>query len=193
MQRRDIARLRSEETPTEPKRHPLAEIIARWWDDPAFDPKGIAIQGEGASFTSLARSIRKDVHPRTFLDILVDSDAVTEIGDRVRLNTRSYRPPSGSDDQMAYLADIVGDHLSSAVANVVDGAGNFDMAVHYDGLSASAVAQLDRRFRECMTQTLEELDTMARSFPTSEDGVHRFRAGGYFFDNSGNKANSNDP
>lgn len=193
LQRRDIARLRGDRDPTEPKRQPLAEIIALWWDDPAFDPKGIPIQGDGASFTGLARSIRKDVHPRTFLNILIEIGAVSEVDEQVSLNVRSFRPPSGSDEQLAYLADNVGDHLGAAVSNVVDGGRNYDMGVHYKGLSANAISQLDRHFRTRMKQTLEELDTMARNFPATEDGLHRFRAGGFFFDDLSNEANQNDP
>lgn len=192
LQRRDIARLRREDSPAPTKRQPLAEIIALWWDDPAYDPQGIPAQGDGASFSSLARRIRKDVHPRTFLDILIENGAVSEVGERVSLNTRIYRPASGSDDQLAYLADNVGDHLAAAVSNVVEGAGKYDMGVHYEGLSTSAVAQLDQHFRTRMRHTLEELDTMARALPATEDGLHRFRAGGYFFDDLDNKANPHD-
>jgi hypothetical protein len=193
LQRRDIARLRGESATPEIKRQPLAEIIALWWDDPTFDPEGIPIHGDGASFTSLARCIRKDVHPRTFLDILIENGAVSEIGERVSLNARSYRPPSGSDEQLAYLADNVGDHLAVAVSNVVDGGRKYDMGVHYTGLSASAISQLDQHFRARMKQTLEELDTIARGFPAAEDGRHRFRAGGYFFDDLDSEANPHDP
>lgn len=193
LQRRDIAQLRRESPPPPPRRQPLAEIIALWRDDPAFDPDGIPIQGDGASFTSLARRVRKDVHPRTFLDILIETGAVSETGTQVRLNVRSYRPLSGSEDQLAYLASNVGDHLSSAVSNVVDGTRKYDMAVHYERLSAPAIAQLDACFRARMTTTLEELDKMAREFPAQEDGPYRFRAGGFFFDTSDGEANLHDP
>jgi hypothetical protein len=193
LQRRDIARLRSEATPPPNRRQPLAEIIALWWDDTAYDPKGIPIQGDGASFTNLARSVRKDVHPRTFLDVLVENGSVSEIGDTVVLNKRSYQPLSGSNDQLTYLADNVGDHLATTVSNVVDAAGNYDMGVHYKGLSATAIEQLDTHFRARMKLTLQELDTMARALPATEDGTYRFRAGGYFFDDLNFKAKSHDP
>ncbi|WP_159980122.1 DUF6502 family protein [Roseobacter cerasinus] len=193
LQRRDIAKLRGEDVPTQSKRQPLAEIIALWWNDPAYDPKGIPIQGGDGSFTSLARCIRKDVHPRTFLDILIETGTVSETGEKVSLNARSYQPAAGSDDQLAYLADNVGDHLETAVSNVVDAAKNYDMGVHYEGLSVNAVTQLDQHFRSRMRQTLEEMDTMAQEFPASEDGPHRFRAGGYFFDDRDRKVNSDDP
>lgn len=193
LQRRDIARLRSETAAPQNQRQPLAEIIALWWDDPAFDPKGIPIQGAGASFSTLARRVRKDVHPRTFLDVLIQNGAVSEIDEKVVLNTRSYQPLSGSDDQLAYLADNVGDHLAAAASNVVNAAGNYDMGVHYKGLSSDAIKDLDTHYRSRMTQTLQELDTMVRALPETENGTHRFRAGGYFFTDFDCKAKPHDP
>ncbi|MEP0960261.1 MAG: DUF6502 family protein [Roseobacter sp.] len=193
LQRRDIARLRKEAAPVQIQRQPLAEIIGVWWADPDYDPEGIPILGDGPSFTTLARGVRKDVHPRTFLDVLIENGAVTEAGEMVILNTRRYQPLSGSEDQLAYLADNVGDHLTTAVSNVVDATGNYDMAVHYKGLSAAAIEQLDAHFRARMTQTLEEIDTMAREMPTDQNGPHRFRAGGYFSDDLNCKAQPDDP
>lgn len=193
LQRRDIARLRTEAEPEKYHRQPLAEITALWWDDPAYDPRGIPFKGTGASFTTLARSIRQDVHPRTFLDVLIKNGAVEESGDMVVLKTRSYQPLSGSDDQLAYLADNVGDHLAAAVSNVVEGAGNYEMGVHYRGLSDAAIKQLHSHYRTRMTEILQELDTMARALPDTDNGAHRFRAGGYFFSASDDKARTDDP
>ena len=93
---------------------------------------------------------------------------------------------------MAYLAENVGDHLNAAVSNVVEAADNYDMGVHYGGLSENAIMQLDQHFRTRMQQTLEELDTMARKFPATENGTRRFRAGGYFFDDLDCEAEPND-
>jgi hypothetical protein len=193
LQRRDIVRLRRETAHPQNQRQPLAEIIALWSYDPDYDPKGIPVQGDGATFATLARCVRKDVHPRTYLDVLIENGAVAEVDGKVILNTRIYQPLAGSDDQLAYLADNVGDHLASAVANVVDAARNFDMGVHYKGLSANAIEQLDKHFRSAMSQTLMELDTMARNMPATDDGPFRFRAGGYFFDDLDAKAKSDDP
>ncbi len=182
LQRRDVARLRKQDAGKQTTRQPLAEIIALWWDDPAYDPKGIPIQGDGASFYTLARRIRKDVHPRTFLELLVANGAVSRSAETASLKTRSYQPLPGSDDQLVYLAENVGDHLNAAVSNVVGNAEHYEMGVHYGGLSERAILQLDQHFRNRMQQTLEELDSMARKFPASENGNRRFRAGGYFFD-----------
>jgi hypothetical protein len=193
LQRREIARIRKESAPLQTVRQPLAEIIALWWDDPAYDPDGIPVNGDDASFSALARSIRKDVHPRTFLDILIKNGAVSEADEVVSLNTRSYKPITGSEDQLVYLAANVGDHLEAAVSNVVEANDSYDMSVHYDGLSETAIAKLDQHFRSRMQQTLEELDSMARRFPATQDGPHRFRAGGYFFDNRESEPKTHDP
>ena len=153
LQRREVARLRTEDAAKQTTRQPLAEIIALWWDDPAYDPKGIPIQGDDASFSSLARSIRKDGHPRTFLGILIENGAVSKSAEMVSLKTRNYQPIAGSEDQLAYLAENVGDHLNAAVSNVVEAADNYDMGVHYGGLSENAIMQLDQHFRTRMQQT----------------------------------------
>lgn len=184
LQRRDVARLRAETAPAPAPAHrqPLAEIIALWWDDPRFDPEGIPMQGSGGDFATLARSVRKDVHPRTFLDILIETGAVEADGDMVRLKSRSYCPAAGSEDQLAYLSDNIADHLSVAVRNVVDDAKEFELAVHYKGLSREAIKELKAHHRKGMTQLLAELDAMARAMPKTHSGDHRFRAGGYFFD-----------
>ena len=192
LQRRDIVNLRREAEPLTAQRQPLAEIIALWWSDPDFDPKGIPVQGASPNFTDLARHIRQDVHPRTFLDLLIENGSVSKVGKLVVLNTRSYRPLTGSDDQLTYLAENVGDHLNAAISNVVDAGGFYDMGVHYKGLSANAIDDLNEHYRDRMKQTLKELDTMARAFPESGDGPYRFRAGGYFFDDVDRKAKSDD-
>jgi hypothetical protein len=67
------------------------------------------------------------------------------------------------------------------------------MADHYKGLSAKAIKDLDTQFRLRMSQTLNELDTMARTMPATEDGPYRFRAGGYFFDDVDTKEKQDDP
>ena len=184
LQRRDIARLRNETSASQTQRQPLAEIIAHWRSHPDYNTDGLPVVGNGASFTTLAREIRQDVHPRTFLDVLIETGAVSETDGQVRLLSDTYQPLPGSDDQLTYLADNLGDHLSTAVSNVTQQANAYDMAVHFENLSAEAISALDAHFRHRMTDLLQELDAMARQLPEAADGEHRFRAGGYFYDNT---------
>jgi len=192
LQRRDVAALRGEAAPKVDERQPLAEIIATWWNDPDIATAGLPIKGPGVSFEAMARTVRQDVHPRTFLNILIENGAVTETEGTVSLKTRSYRPLPGSEDQLAYLSENVGDHLETAVANVAGGRSKYDMAVHYKGLSAEAIETLEAEFRHQMSQTLQKLDAMAREFPDSDDGPFRFRAGGYFYDDVKQEAERRD-
>ena len=181
LQRRDIARLRSEQNTAPPShRQPLAEIISKWWSDDTYNADGIPVQGGEGSFTHLARSVRKDVHARTFLDVLIETGAVEETDGILRLLTRTYRPLAGSDDQLGYLTGNVGDHLSVAVANVVEEANGYDVSVHYQGLSPAAIDRLDSIWREKLSNVMNEINDIARALPTSDNGTHRFRAGAYF-------------
>ncbi|MEM6311500.1 MAG: DUF6502 family protein [Pseudomonadota bacterium] len=190
LQRRDISKLRSADDTSLPQRQPLAEIIALWRNAPEFDVQGIPVHGEGASFASLARTVRQDVHPRTFLDILIDNEAVKEDGDKVILLVTSYQPKPGTDDQLAYLAGNVGDHFETAVANALGEAKNYDMGVHYTNLSAEAIEELKTHFRLRLNNLLIEMDEMAQSFPESGGANFRFRAGGYFYDDTNAKADT---
>ena len=181
LQRRDISRLRASQAPeAKPHRQPLAEIISLWWATDAYDPKGIPVQGDGASFSSLARLIRKDVHPRTFLELLKQAEAVEEADGMVRLLARAYQPQHGSDDQLAYLGENVGDHLSTAVSNVLGETDLLDAGVHHAGLSEAAIADLEAHWRRRQHELMIELDQMAQSVPEMESGDRRFRAGAYF-------------
>lgn len=181
LQRRDIARLRSTLTPRGAARHPLAEIVSRWHGDPAFDTTALPVRGE-TSFDTLARAVRTDVHPRTFLNQLIETGTVQREGDVLRLVHRTYEPLAGSDDQLAYLAANVGDHLEVAVDNVTQDARRPELAVHYEGLSEAAIARLRDHWTTQSRALLLEMDAMARAVPASDNGRYRFRAGHYFHD-----------
>jgi len=155
LQRRDLARLRETKSDDpKPTRQPLAEIIARWVEDPIYPEHNLPILGDGPSFATLARAVRKDVHPRTFLDMLVEAGTVAQHEDRLTLLTSTYVPSQGSDEQLAYLGDNVGDHLSVAVDNVTTKEDHYEMSVHYQGLSPEAVARLDALWRRKMAKVL---------------------------------------
>ncbi|MEO1001409.1 MAG: DUF6502 family protein, partial [Pseudomonadota bacterium] len=99
LQRREIARLRDlpELPPARPD--PLARLIARWrggapWAGPA-GPHALPRTGPTPSFEALARSIRQDVHPRTFLDRLAEAGAVRVVDETVHLLANAWLPGPG--------------------------------------------------------------------------------------------------
>lgn len=186
LQRRDVARLRGFE-PKPAKAGHLTRLVALWQTEDGYHddgtPRELIRAGEAPSFDALAWLVRRDVHPRTMLDALVDNGTVEIDGDgqTVRLIAQSYQPHAGSAEQMAYLAQNVGDHLSAATGNVTGDAPVFERAVHYAGLAPDQIQALEGRHAELQMAVLQELNAMAAEMKKSGTGRCRFRAGGYFY------------
>lgn len=137
LQRRDVARLRAL-PPVEPKIHHLARLIALWQNDPAYQGKDLPKTGPKRSFEALAKAVRKDIHPRTMLDTLEAAGAVSidPLTQDIRLLQASYQPLAGSEDQLAYLTQNLGDHFDAATNNVLGHQPkHFERAVHYERLT----------------------------------------------------------
>lgn len=179
LQRRDIkGMLEAPDAGKETRPDPLARIVALWLAQ--HDGAVLVRHGEDGSFDRLARMVRQDVHPRSFLDALEEAGTVAVDGDTVRLLKHAHVPLEGSEAQIDYLARNVGDHLAASVGNVLGEAPAFDLAVHYNGLSAEAVAELEALWRARMRPVLEEMNALAEAHQAQGDGAMRFRAGGYF-------------
>lgn len=191
LQRRDIARLRTDQFDSDPPPRPnhLSRLVALWQAMPEYRDQTIPRKGPAPSFDALAASVRRDVHPRTMLDTLVSAGTVSfdTAADTVTLQTHSYQPLAGSEEQLAYLADNVGDHLSAATENVrTDPAPHYERAVHYSHLSRQALAELDAEYRAGQQALLEALNRKAVALQDVSDpkARYRFRAGGYFYSTS---------
>ncbi len=186
LQRREVARLRGFE-PKPAKTGHLTRLVALWLTEDGYhdngEPRDLARSGDAPSFDALAWLVRRDVHPRTMLDALVETGTVEleDDGQTVRLLTRSYQPHAGSEEQMAYLAQNIGDHLSAATGNVTGQPLVFERAVHYGGLTEEQVQTLETRHAELQMTVLQELSRMAATFEKTKDRPYRFRAGAYFY------------
>lgn len=190
LQRRDIAALReAPQARPGPARNLLSRLVAQWQVRPGYSKEGqalsIAHKGPAPSFDALAADIRRDVHPRTMLDMLEAAGTVRQEPEgRVTLVETAYRPLAGSEDQLGYLADNLGDHMLAAVENVMhDPPPYFERAVHYNGLVQADVAQLEAHFRTRQMEVLQELNQMAAMMQQSAGAgaTMRLRAGGYFY------------
>lgn len=187
LQRRDVARLRNFH-PNEPRLTHLSRLVSLWQTEADYADKPLPKSGPAPSFEALAWEVRRDVHPRTMLDTLLAAGTVTVDGETVTLVETSYQPLAGSEDQMAYLARNMGDHLSAATTNITsDTPPYFERAVHYAALSPDQVAQLEQQFRDGQMALLEQLNADAaamKSLPSDAPAPKlpvRFRAGGYFY------------
>ena len=191
LQRRDIARLKALDPAPAPPTH-LARLVALWQTDPAYSTGGQALtlarSGAEPSFETLARSVRRDIHPRTMLDALEVAGTLSVEDDRVTLLETSYQPLAGSEDQIAYLAANTGDHLAAATENVT-GAGDphFERAAHYGGLTPEQIAELKADYHAAQMDILRSLSQKAARMKRDRTGTARFRAGGYFYRTDGDQ------
>jgi len=177
LQRRDVARLREANAEPAPKPDPLSRLVALWLA--RHDGVPLPRHGPG-SFDELARDVRRDIHPKSLLDGLAEAGTAAFDADEVQLLKRAHVPLAGSEAQLDYLGRNVGDHLSVAVDNVLGADQGFDLAVHYNGLSGAAVAELEALWRARIAPVLEEMNAEARRLREDDPGEARMRAGGYF-------------
>lgn len=175
LQRRDITRLRDlPDAPPLVANH-LARLVAIW-----HQQGGTPLARK--AFDALASDIRRDVHPRTMLEQLVDAGTVRVQADVVTLLTDTYQPLPGSADQLDYLGRNGADFLNAATANVMqDPAPFFERAAHYNQLSAEAVATLEADYRAGQSALLQDISAKAAALQGSDPGTYRFRAGAYFY------------
>lgn len=164
--RREVTRLvgaQMQEPP--PRRSPALQAFARWNAHPEYlDAQGrplpLARQGEAASFEQLAASITRDVHARSLLDELlrlnlVRLDAET---DTVRVHQDAFAPRDDQVRLLGYLRSNVGDHLKTAVSNVIGAEPvQFEQAIHAHGLSAASLHDMNALLREQWSQLTRAL------------------------------------
>jgi hypothetical protein len=150
LNRREVGRLMDEQDVAAPRRSPATEVFAKWMSNPRLRhrdgrPRTLARQGEGRSFEALAQSVTRDVHPRSLLEELMRLGLVAHDAeaDTVSLVREAFVPGGDAPRQLAFLADNVGDHLRSAVDNVLgNGTQHLEQAVFADELSAESVQAL---------------------------------------------------
>lgn len=181
LQRREVARLLDAPELTQRPVNHLSRLVALWQTDPRFAGRDLPRTG-AVSFDALAQMIRRDVHPRTMLEQLTLAGTVAlDSRDQVHLRQQSYQPLAGSEGQLNYFADNAHDFLTAATDNILSAqAPFFERAVHYNGLTPGAVAELDRIFREGQMALLMKLSEAATQLGETQ-GQQRFRAGGYFY------------
>jgi hypothetical protein len=147
LSRREVARLIDEDAaPTLPQRSLAAEMFTRWRTSPAYcddrgRPLALARQGPAPSFESLARSVTKDVHPRTLLEELVRLGIAGHVPERdlVVLTLEAFVPGADEARMLDFLAHNVGDHLEAAVGNVLGEPRQLERAIFATGLSRASV------------------------------------------------------
>lgn len=175
LNRREVTRLTQAAEAPPPRRPLAAELFARWTSDASYRdargrPRVLPRQGPAPSFETLARSVTRDVHPRSLLDELLRLGLATADAeaDTVRLMREAFVPRGDSGRMLDFLGQNVGDHLGAAVANVLgDGRQHFEQAVFADGLSAQSLdavrATINRQWQALSAALVPQLDALIQA------------------------------
>jgi hypothetical protein len=142
LNRREVSRLTQAGSSAAPtRRSPATQVFTRWVAEPSLKtakgrPLPLPRQGPAPSFEELARSVNRDVHPRSLLEELCRLGLVRIDGDTVHVVRESFVPKADTDRMLGFLGSNVGDHLRAAVANVLsDPPQHLEQAVFADELS----------------------------------------------------------
>lgn len=172
----------------------VADVFGRWTADKLYrDRRGRikplprnASEGGDASFETLVRGIKKDVHPRSvFEDMHRQGLVVLDTQGRVKLNQIAFVPKEDLTQMLHFLGVNVGAHLSTAVHNTLGQSPDFlEQSVLGEGLSVRGVAEIETRAREEWQRLFKELgklmmDTMARDKAEGAVGEYQLRVGMY--------------
>lgn len=170
--RREVARIQAQDEPARPTtRSALNELFTHWLSLPAYQgpngPMELPRQGPAPSFESLARSITRDVHPRSLLEALTRLKLVEwdEQHDTVSLTASAFVPHGQWAQMMCFLSDNVGDHLRAAVTNVLGhGTEHFEQALYADELSVQSLQAARQivgdQWRALMTSVAPQLEAL---------------------------------
>ena len=196
LNRKEIRRLTSDEPDKE--RPPMASyataVTAVWrtlrrWRDREGNPKILPRRTTGStlSFDDLVRSVTTDHRPAAVFDELIRLRFVEQEGETVRLITSSLYSSSDPEDKLSRPIENIEDHISAAVANIVEPSPKFlEQSVFSDELSEESAAKLHALMREEWQRTFNtalekaialEADDAKQSRVTNT----RMRVGMYFY------------
>jgi hypothetical protein len=195
LHRPEVTRLLAQrQAPSVASKSVASEVFAHWMSAKDYrkddgTPKTIARLGAAPSFEALAQGVTRDVHPRTVLAELVRLKLAStdEAQDTVTLVADGFVPRGDEPRMAAFLGDNVGDHLSAAVENLLQGGQrHHEQAIYADGLSDPSVRefkQLVRQQWQQLTQALvPELERMVANDAAAGQGSHRIRLGMFGYD-----------
>ncbi len=186
--RKDVKRLTTDDTSLAALQvgaPSTASLVYTYWStDPGLkrDDKVIELpyhrDDDGLSFESVARQFTTDAHPRSVLEEmlrlkLVEIDPAT---DSVRLRETGFVPGRGDDELFDLLAENVGDHLASAIQNVIgDKPLQLEQALFEVGLSGESVLKIDAKAREIWNNLMNEMVPLLEQCARDDQALGRDR------------------
>ena len=158
-----------------------AQLVAQWLGNAQFlNPEGQPLplprnvsEGGAQSFEALVTSINSDIRSRVVLDEWLRL-GVVNIDDqrRVCLNTQAFVPARGFDEKAFYFGHNLHDHAAAAAHNLLGPEPPFlERSLHFNGLSAGAVAELAAQSKKLGMQALVAVNKAAVAREAREKGA----------------------
>lgn len=188
--RKEIKSRSQGEQTSQPDLSLASQVFTRWLTDPQYrDPSGapltLARTGDAPSFEALARSVSKDLHPRTILDELLRLELVIQQEELLLLQSTAFVPQTGFSDRLSMLVANVADHLAAGAHNLMQPATPLlERSVFADRLHQTSVEQLQQLAHKLWQQDFQSMvDEAAHLCAIDEPrgGEQRIRYGVYFF------------
>lgn len=184
-----------------------AQLVGIWVGKPPFvDDAGqprplprLASSGGELSFETLVAGVSKDIRSRVVLDEWLRLGVATlNAHDEVVLNTAAFIPRQGQEEKASYLGHNLHDHAAAAVHNLLgEGPPWLERSVHYDALSATSVAELDRLARHMGMEALQALNRKAVELEANDAATQsprqRFTCGIYFYSEPASQGDAETP
>jgi Family of unknown function (DUF6502) len=148
-----------------------AQLVAQWLGNPQFLnadgqplplPRNVS-EGGAQSFEALVTSINSDIRSRVVLDEWLRLGVVNIDDQRmVCLNTQAFVPARGFDEKAFYFGHNLHDHAAAAAHNLLGQEPPFlERSLHFNGLSAAAVAELAAQSQKLGMQALVAVNKAA--------------------------------
>jgi len=204
LSRKEVVRLRQlkdeEPPPTKGPLNRANRVISGWLRDEFFldknnEPLVLPLRGEGATFEELVNRYSGDITARAILDELIRVGAVTKLesGD-VKLNHFGFIPDKSEPAKIEVLSAHTANHLSTAVHNLVDEAGDprFERQVTYNDMPKSVVEEFKKYSHDKSLDLLRDFDRWLANKkktidPKSDEETSQVGVGVYFFNNKDNE------
>ena len=148
-----------------------AQLVAQWLGNAQFLnadgqplplPRNVS-EGGAQSFEALVAGTNSDIRSRVVLDEWLRL-GVAQIDDqrRVCLNTQAFVPARGFDEKAFYFGHNLHDHAAAAAHNLLGQEPPFlERSLHFNGLSAGAVAELAAQSKKLGMQALVAVNKAA--------------------------------
>jgi hypothetical protein len=204
--RKDVRRLRAAAVLARSQAAPIMSVascvVARWISEPRYlnadntarrlaqSPRH-ALPGEPV-FSQLVAEVTRDVGARAVLDELQHLGVVLlEDDGHVVLKATAFVPQSGMQESFHFLGANVADHLSTAVRNMGEQAGQgpwLEQSAFSEGLTAAQAQELHavarRLWGSALQEFLQKASVAEQRSQARDEPRKRVRFGVYFFENA---------